>query len=717
VALPQSIQRQGHCIMGEALFLRSFPRFGRCGFIMMSLLIVRTTSAAAQSANPDRGTLQRLLVAEDARGKGAEGLRPIMDALHASDPVLRRVAVRAIGRLQRPDLAQPLLAALSDSVPAIRAEAAIAMAQALRRNRRGAPPADTAELSVARVMSVLQEAIVRERDDSAAGAMAEAMGRIPLADSLTGRAAERAIITRSGSTLNFGLAHGLYWLAATKRFSGGLSSDGTTLLRTAGLASPDTTVRRMAALALGVADAFDSAMVFHAFADNDEQVRRLSLAGAARLSPGARASLVASAFKDSSIIVRVDAVKAARAGSDRPDCAPLIAATGDRHPYVRLAAIDALGAACADQASAVTTLVSIIRATPRERWPGVPAWQDAAHAVLALSQVDTAAARLQVERFARSPRWQDRMYAANASANLGATPALIALSSDRDHNVREAAITGLAKVAKHDADSIYIRALSSDGHQVLLAAAEALNGSSNPGALPALLAAFDRVSARRSENARDPRISMLKRIGEMGSAETAPHLRPYLADFDTTIATSTAALLTRWSGSKVDPAPAPLTIRAEPLADIFTNARLRLRVTMAKSSGGGSFILRLFPRETPATVARIVRLARAHYYDGHLFQRVEPNFVIQGGGPDASEYVGDSTFMRDEVAFHSHFRGTAGISSRGRDTGDAQFFFNLTDNSLLDHEYTVLGQLVDGWSVMDGILEGDTIGSVQVLEN
>ena len=136
---------------------------------------------------------------------------------------------------------------------------------------------------------------------------------------------------------------------------------------------------------------------------------------------------------------------------------------------------------------------------------------------------------------------------------------------------------------------------------------------------------------------------------------------------------------------------------------------------MAESSGGGSFTVRLFPDEAPATVARIIRLARAHYYDGHILQRVEPNFVIQGGGPDASEYVGDATFMRDELTPRSHFRGTLGISSRGRDTGDAQWFINLVDNPRLDHDYTVFGEVASGRGIVDQILEGDVIAHVEVI--
>ena len=149
---------------------------------------------------------------------------------------------------------------------------------------------------------------------------------------------------------------------------------------------------------------------------------------------------------------------------------------------------------------------------------------------------------------------------------------------------------------------------------------------------------------------------------------------------------------------------------------MFLRRIVRLRVTMAPSSGGGSFTARLFADEAPATVARVLRLVREGFYDGKVFQRVEPNFVIQGGGPDANEYVGDSTFMRDELTMRAHARGTLGISSRGRDTGDGQWFINLVDNPLLDHEYTVFGRIDGGQAVAERILEADRIARIEVIE-
>jgi cyclophilin family peptidyl-prolyl cis-trans isomerase/HEAT repeat protein len=467
-------------------------------------------------------------------------------------------------------------------------------------------------------------------------------------------------------------------------------------------------------LTLAVAGGLDSATTMAASADPDEQVRRLALRGARSLGGAARGALVRRAFADPSVIVRVDAVAAARAGTAAPDCRGIIAATRDGHPYVALTAIDSLGAPCADSAAAVRTLVQIIT-RPRTGLPG-HAWQAPAHALRGLAHVAPNVAAPLTARAADSPRWQERAYAARAAAVIDARPLLFRLAGDSNANVREAAVIGLSQRARHMADSTYVAALASSGYQAVLAAAEALAGTPDTAAvLPAVLATLDRLTAARSENARDPRLALLRRIGDLGNAGTAPRLEPYVADFDTTVATTTAGLIAKWTGRTVEPRPAPLPIRSEPLAEVFLTTDLRFRVTMAPASGGGTFVVRVFTDEAPATAARLARLARAGYYDGLALHRVEPNFVIQGGGPGETEYVGDTVFMRDELGLRTHARGTVGISSRGRDTGDAQWFINLADNPLLDHEYTVFGEIVSGRAVAERIVEGDRMARVEVL--
>jgi peptidyl-prolyl cis-trans isomerase B (cyclophilin B) len=142
---------------------------------------------------------------------------------------------------------------------------------------------------------------------------------------------------------------------------------------------------------------------------------------------------------------------------------------------------------------------------------------------------------------------------------------------------------------------------------------------------------------------------------------------------------------------------------------------VRVRVTMLPATGGGSFDVLLDGDGAPMTVARVSQLIRDKYYDGLTWHRVVPNFVVQGGSPGMNEYVGDGAFMRDELGLAHHDRYTLGISTRGRDTGDAQWFINLVDNYRLDHDYTVFAKVVSGFDVVDRILEGDVMATVRIV--
>jgi cyclophilin family peptidyl-prolyl cis-trans isomerase/drug/metabolite transporter (DMT)-like permease/HEAT repeat protein len=685
-----------------------------CALTAIVLIVSGGRLAAQDVADPvDRAALQRLLAAEDARATGPKGLAPLLDARTGQDTLLRRLAVRGLGRLQRPELGRLLLTSLRDPVPAVRAEAANAIAQSMRRIRRDTTYADT-QFSVRQAAAGLTQALVAEQDARVVDALGESLGRLPFPDSAAARAAEAAIRAGLARQNTPGLVHGLYTLARARRATGNLIPSSIAALRTAAVGSRDTAVRRLALLTLAVADGLDSITAERVSGDRDPEDRQAMLRGMGALSPAYRAALVRRALADTSRIVRIEAIIATRRGNPRPDCAPIVAATRDRDAYVALTAIDSVGGGCADPSPAVARLRQLATDSSTAG-PVDHRWQVGAHALLALARLDMGAAIRILPRFARSERWEVRQYAARAAAIVGDTRLLFLLASDRDRNVQEAAIAGLSATVAHQADTAYLRALGSSGHQVVLAAATALKGTPHGDASKALLEAFDRLSGTRSENARDPRMALLERIGETALPAAAPRLRAYLADYDTTVAQTVATMLSKWTGTMVEAHPAPLPIQPEPLAEVFLRRDTRLRVTMAPSSGGGSFTVQLFTDEVPATTARVLRLVSQGFYNDKIFQRVEPNFVVQGGGPDANEYVGDSRFMRDELTRRTHARGTLGISTRGRDTGDAQWFINLVGNSLLDHEYTIFGRIVDGQEIAEQILEGDRIERVEVM--
>jgi cyclophilin family peptidyl-prolyl cis-trans isomerase len=177
------------------------------------------------------------------------------------------------------------------------------------------------------------------------------------------------------------------------------------------------------------------------------------------------------------------------------------------------------------------------------------------------------------------------------------------------------------------------------------------------------------------------------------------------------------ALALKGLGITADPAVPVQTIPAASRVDSMDLPRLASVRARIAIRGIGSFELMLLASEAPASVFRFVRLAESGYYNGLTFHRVVPNFVIQGGSPAANEYVGDASFMRDEVGEWPHVRGAVGISTRGRDTGDAQIFVDLVDNPRLDHEYTVFAHVLTGMDVVDAILEGDVIEGVDIIDS
>jgi cyclophilin family peptidyl-prolyl cis-trans isomerase len=240
----------------------------------------------------------------------------------------------------------------------------------------------------------------------------------------------------------------------------------------------------------------------------------------------------------------------------------------------------------------------------------------------------------------------------------------------------------LKNVAGHEADAIYVSALTRTGYQAVRAAAAALDGTPHPEvATPALKAAFERLVAEAKDNSHDARDAIAQALGGPPQA------------------------------TKSDSRSKPLQndLNAD---DLRRLAAPRARITIRDV---GTFELALFTAQAPATVLRFAHLAEAGYYNGLTFHRVVPNFVIQGGSPGANEYVGDAAFMRDELGSWPHVRGAVGISTRGRDTGDAQIFIDLVDNPRLDHDYTVFAQVLNGIDVVDRILEGDVIERIEIV--
>ena len=371
----------------------------------------------------------------------------------------------------------------------------------------------------------------------------------------------------------------------------------------------------------------------------------------------------------------------------RDDCAALRTALVDSAWHVRLRAADLARASCASDDVLVSTFRTWVDALPANtsrRAAGGVSWHPAAHAIVALARLRPDEARGRVAKSATHAQWEVRLYVARAAALLADTATLRRLAADVDDNVKEAGIDALSKLSGHADDEIYLAALRSRGAQAVRAAAIALKGSPRADVAAAAAAMFDRWVARRNASERDARVALLEAAGRPASDD-----RP--------------------------PPPPPGVRLPDRVVALALGADVRLRVTMSPGSGGGSFVVRLRGDVAPMMASRVLALARSRYYDNGTWHRVEPDFVIQGAGPGTNEYVGAPQYLRDELGTVPHLRGTVGMSTRGHDTGDAQWFVNLKDNPRLGADYTVFAEVVSGIEVVDGILEGDRVATIRPL--
>jgi cyclophilin family peptidyl-prolyl cis-trans isomerase len=125
----------------------------------------------------------------------------------------------------------------------------------------------------------------------------------------------------------------------------------------------------------------------------------------------------------------------------------------------------------------------------------------------------------------------------------------------------------------------------------------------------------------------------------------------------------------------------------------------------------GAFTVELFPKEAPVTVENFLRYVDERHFDGTIFHRIVPGFVIQGGGLDA-QFRNKRTHPPIQNEAKNGLKNTRGTLSMARtseiNSATSQFFVNLSDNAFLDHSardfgYAVFGRVTDGIEVVDKI--------------
>ena len=120
----------------------------------------------------------------------------------------------------------------------------------------------------------------------------------------------------------------------------------------------------------------------------------------------------------------------------------------------------------------------------------------------------------------------------------------------------------------------------------------------------------------------------------------------------------------------------------------------------------GDITIELFDEDAPKTVSNFKQLAGQGFYDGLIFHRVIPDFMIQGGCPEGTGTGGPGYTFEDEINQHKVVRGALAMANAGPNTNGSQFFIvTIPEAAWLDGKHTVFGQVTSGMDVVDK-LEG-----------
>ncbi len=124
-------------------------------------------------------------------------------------------------------------------------------------------------------------------------------------------------------------------------------------------------------------------------------------------------------------------------------------------------------------------------------------------------------------------------------------------------------------------------------------------------------------------------------------------------------------------------------------------------------TSAGKMVVSLNAKETPITVNNFVFLAKEKFYDGTIFHRTIPGFMIQGGDPQGTG-MGDPGYKFDDEAFSGKYeRGTIAMANSGPDTNGSQFFIMHADYPLPPN-YVIFGKVTEGLEVIDAIATAPT---------
>ncbi|MHB0971341.1 MAG: HEAT repeat domain-containing protein [Thermoanaerobaculia bacterium] len=492
-----------------------------------------------------------------------------------------------------------------------------------------------------------------------------------------------------------------------------------------------------------------SAIAAASLGDDDPNIRREAAYALSRRAYSAAGTTLALTLTDADTLTRSHAARALGLFGTADQIEPLLTATSDMHPWVRINAARSLAqifdrspeailrGQVHENASAAITLSDDPDPGTRATAIDLLGWY---------ARHDSNAKKRLLELAVNGGAWQRELAAGAIAKHFGDDPgtpidALLQtdavwvkvriaeasaglekrgaelrrrLATDASETVRAAAIGAIPDAKILEEIELVERAIEDPDVVVRGTAIDrfALQARDDAARKFEVLSAAERRAL--SDPTNDARVSAVAAIGKLDTPEREPFLRLRLADRDPIVRRMAAELLAEHVTKKrVQYTPLPVNRPIEEYVAVAEWAASPHTATIRTARG--AIDIMLLPQSAPMTVKNFADLAARGYFNGTSFMRVVPNFVIQGGDPRNDMSGGPGYAIRDEINLQKYTRGAVGMALSGPDTGGSQFFVTHSPQPHLDGGYTIFGRVVHGMSgVVDQIERGTRVETIAI---
>jgi len=410
---------------------------------------------------------------------------------------------------------------------------------------------------------------------------------------------------------------------------------------------------------------------------------------------------------------RIAAAAIRSLGQLGPTSAPAVEAllaTHARDPKaddnVRLESVIALGAIHATRSTEVLVDLSV------STWPSLRA-----AAMQALGTIDPDTLITMLSGQDADADWSVRAELATTVSAFEAErglPLARLLVGDADARVIPSALRALVRLGAPDAEAIVVRHLAHEDVMVRAAAASLVAEKKYASAAAVLPASLERAKGDASF---DARVAVREAMAALAPARASEIWREGLADPEWAVRRHAAD---QWR--KLDPSADLSAMRPAPTGHDAAFYAQQALVAPPYSpqvyieTTRGTIHVELDVIHAPLTALSFMTLAKKGYFDGIVFHRIVPNFVVQAGDPRGDGEGGPGYAIRDELSDLPYLRGTVGMALSWADTGGSQFFITHAPQPHLDGRYAVFGRVVNGMDVVDRLRRWDAIVKVSVWD-